>query len=374
MTGGPARIRVGFDGRALSSPAGGVRRYAHELFWALAECEEQVELVALGPPPGVELPPSIIGRPARLGLPTNLGWTLAGLPLTARGASLDAFHGPAYTAPLWAMPATVLTVHDVSYARHPEWYPYRRDPIRRAFYRACARRADLLITDSEFSSQEIQAAYGIEASRIAIVPLGVGPPFVPAAPAENGNPAGSDSPYVIHVGDLHPRRNLHTALRAVLSVRQSTSALSRLRLILVGVDRGSAAQLEELVGSAGQRDSLVFKNAVSDEELAELYRSALALVYPSRYEGFGLPLVEAMACGTPVVASNAGSIPEVVGSASRLLDPDDVDGFAAAISGIATDAGLRARLRDASLERASRFSWQRVARDTIEVYRRVARV
>ena len=237
-----------------------------------------------------------------------------------------------------------------------------------------ARRADLLITDSEFSSQEIQAAYGIEASRIAVVPLGVGPPFVPAAPAENGNPAGSDSPYVIHVGDLHPRRNLHTALRAVLSVRQSTSALSRLRLILVGVDRGSAAQLEELVGSAGQRDSLVFKNAVSDEELAELYRSALALVYPSRYEGFGLPLVEAMACGTPVVASNAGSIPEVVGSASRLLDPDDVDGFAAAISGIATDAGLRARLRDASLERASRFSWQRVARDTIEVYRRVARV
>lgn len=371
MSGGTARLRVGFDGRALASPAGGVRRYARELFWAMVSCTDEFQLVALGAPPAFDLPPHIERRPAGPSLPTNVGWTLTGLPLAARRASLDVYHGPAYTSPLWGTPATVLTVHDVSYARHPEWYPYRRDPFRRAFYRACARHADLLVTDSEFSRQEIEAAYDIDASRVIVVPLGVGRAFCPTS---TGHEASSDdeTPYVIHVGDLHPRRNLDTALRAVILTRRRVAALAHVRLILVGVDRGSATELEELARSAGQSECLVFKTAVSDEELAELYRSALALVYPSRYEGFGLPLVEAMACGTPVVASNAGSIPEVVGSAGRLLDPDDVDGFATAIADISTDVELRTRLRGASLERASTFSWRRAAEETVAVYRRAA--
>lgn len=367
MTGGRSRpLRVGFDGRTLISPAGGIRRYASELFRAMAAMAD-VELVALGAPPAVDLPSTITRRPSVIEVPTNIGRTQLALPMTARGASVDLFHAPAYTAPLWGMPPVVLTIHDVSYARHPEWYPYRRDPFRRAYYRACAMRAERIVTDSEFSRTEIQAAYGIEPARISVVPLGVGGAF--HADGQADPTATEESPYLVHVGDLHPRRNLETALQAVWRVRQTVRDLRALRLVLVGVDRGSRAELETRAGASGAGSCLDFRASVADDDLAALYRGALALIYPSRYEGFGLPLVEAMACGTPVIASNASSIPEVVGSAGLLIDPDDLDGFVDAVTSVGCDEGLRRRLRQASLDRASAFTWARSAQKTVLAYR-----
>ena len=367
MIGGRSRpLRVGFDGRALVSPAGGVRRYASELFRAMASLSD-VEVVALGAPASAELPAAITRRPRAIPMWSNAGWTHVGLPATARGASLDLYHGPAYIAPLWGMPPVVLTVHDVSYARHPEWYPYRRDPFRRAFYRACATRAAGIVTDSKFSRGEIHAAYGIEPEKISVVPLGVGAAFRPAEGDERSRDAAA--PYLVHVGDLHPRRNLDTAVRAVLAVRRAVRDLRELRLVLVGVDRGSRAQLESHASSAGDRSCIEFLESVAEHDLATLYRGALALIYPSRYEGFGLPLVEAMACGTPVIASTASSIPEVVGSAGRLVDPDDLDGFVDAVTAVGSDEALRGRMRLASLERARAFTWVRAAEETVQAYR-----
>ena len=157
-------------------------------------------------------------------------------------------------------------------------------------------------------------------------------------------------------------------LDAVIRARKRGAAVS---LIAAGVDRGVGPALEAAARAAGDAGALQLPGAVDEERLVELYRTALALVYPSRYEGFGLPVVEAMATGTPVIASRAGSIPEVLGDAGVLLGPDDVTAWADAIVEIASDAGRRARMREQGVGRAATFTWQRTARLTRDVYRQV---
>ncbi|HXH24404.1 MAG TPA: glycosyltransferase family 1 protein, partial [Vicinamibacterales bacterium] len=284
----------------------------------------------------------------------------------------DLIHAPSYTAPIWAPAPVVLTIHDVSYARRPRWYPHRRDRLRRAFYRWSARAAAHVITDSAFSASEITAAYEISPARITVVPLGVSRAFAPAGDAASpALPSGVRPPFLLHVGDLHERRNLPMLLQATLAARRRLGAAAP-SLVLAGVDRGVGGALCERARQAGVADAVVRLDQVGDDLLLALYRAAAALVYPSRYEGFGLPLVEAMACGTPVVASRAASIPEVVGDAGILLDPDDERGWSEAIVRVVEDERLRADLRAAGLARAALFTWERTARMTAHVYRRVA--
>jgi glycosyltransferase involved in cell wall biosynthesis len=305
--------------------------------------------------------------------PTNLGWSLVGLPRGARQGRIDVLHAPAYTAPLWGTPPVVLTVHDVSYARRPEWYPYRRDLARRAFYRRSARRADVVLTDSEFSAAEIAAAYGIGRDRIAVVPLGVDGRFTPAGPGEACElPQEISGPFVLHVGDLHERRNLATAVDAVIAARRHFGGAAGVSLVLAGVDRGVGEGLCAIAREAGVPEAVVALGPVSETLLLALYRCATALVYPSLYEGFGLPVLEAMACGTPVIASRAASLPEVAGDAGILLDPLDVTAWTNAIVNVVNDDDRRAALRSKGLARATEFTWRRTAAMTLDAYRRAA--
>ena len=344
-----------------------MRRYARELFGALS-LVDGFTVVAVGAPAAADVPARVGRTSAGASLPTNAGWMLSGLPRAARRAHLDLFHAPSYTAPVGGPRPLVLTIHDVSYARHPEWYPYRRDPFRRALYRHSARSADRIVTDSEFSKQEIMAAYGIAREAIEVVPLAAAAVFQPGPRLPL--PARFAGPMVLHVGDLHPRRNLTMLVNAVAAVRRRAPALRDLALVLVGVDRGSGDDLRQAAASApGARPLIELTSTASDEELLALYRSAAALVYPSRYEGFGLPLLEAMACGTPVIAARTSSIPEVTGDAAVLLDPDDEDGWSAEIERTYADASHAARLREAGLRRAALFSWRRTAEATARVYR-----
>ncbi len=265
----------------------------------------------------------------------------------------------------------VLTIHDVSYERHPEWYPYRRDWLRRAFYRRSARTAAHILTDSEFSRSEIAAAYAIAPDRITVAPLGAAAVFDQGDASVASLPAGIAAPFLLHVGDLHERRNLFVVVKGLIEARKrlETQAPS---LVLAGVDRGIGDRLAAAAADAGAPDAIVRLGAVSESTLRSLYHGAAALVYPSRYEGFGLPLVEAMASGTPVLASRAASIPEVVGESGVLLDPDDPRRWADAIVRVITDPVLRARLRQDGLARAAMFTWERTARITLDVYQRVA--
>ncbi len=291
------------------------------------------------------------------------------LPRAVRKSRVDVFHAPAYTAPLAGVHPLVVTIHDVSYERRPEWYPYRRDPLRRWFYRRSALAADRILTDSEFSRTEIQAAYGIQADRIRVVPLGVGAPFV-GDPIDTPLPEGIGAPYVLHVGDLHPRRNLALLVRAVGRVVAARRGRQAPALVLAGVDRGERVRLVEEAGRAHVK--IQFLPQIDDRTLARLYRSASAFVYSSLYEGFGLPLLEAMACGVPIVATRAASIPEVVGDAGVLVPPDDEDAFAAAIARVLEDAVFADALRRSGISRAAGFSWDRSARATIDAYRELA--
>jgi len=337
---------------------------------ALLELGEPLEIVALGG--SAEAIPRALTRidePPHL--PTNLGWTAVGLPWAASRAGVDLIHAPAYTAPLTARVPTVVTIHDVSYAVHPEWYPYRRDPFRRAFYRRSARTAAHVMTVSEFSAGEIVRAYAIPRDRITVAPHGASHAFLPkAAGVEIALPAGVCPTFLLHIGDLHPRRNLAVVVRAIIESRREGRLRDPISLVLAGVDRGIGDELRRMAAAASLPGLVVCLGAVLDDCLVALYRAATALVYPSRYEGFGLPLLEAMACGTPVIASRAASIPEVLGDAGILLDPDDVTGWGSAIDSVLTDPTRRERMRAAGIQRAGGFTWARTARLTLDAYRR----
>jgi alpha-1,3-rhamnosyl/mannosyltransferase len=365
------------DGRALASPAGGVRRYVRELVGALQRLDLPLDLIALGGP--AEWPAGIERRGEPAHPPTNLGWTAVGLWRAARAAQLDVYHAPAYTAPPVGVHPIVLTIHDVSYERHPEWYPHRRDPLRRWFYRASARAATIVLTDSAFSQREIAAAYELPLDRIRVVPLGVSAQFTPATTLAHQDTAPVHTriaphasrlphPFVLHVGDIHVRRNLAVALDAVLMLRATCASLADLVLVLVGTDRGEVAGLSERAARAGQPTALRAVGPVDDEALLAWYRGAAALVYPSLYEGFGLPLLEAMASGTPVIAADASTSAEVTGDAAVLVAATDARVWADAIRHVLSDAGPRADLVRRGLSHAARFTWERTAQGTWQAY------
>jgi len=356
-------MRVAFDAMSLTSPAGGVRRYAAELFGALAR-HEDLDVIAVAPAATAVLPAGVRAhRIPLLAAPSNLGRAAVVLPATLCTLARDVFHAPAYTAPLWQGQPLVLTIHDVVYARRPEWYPARIDPVRQWFYRTSACRAARVITDSSFSRDEIVAAYGLSPERIAVVPLAAAAQFTPAAGVAR-------TLTVLHVGDLHVRRNLPMLLDVVLHLRRDPRWTS-LTLTLVGTDRGVLAALLSQARDAGAPEALVYAGAISDEALVEHYRRAAVFAYPSRYEGFGVPLLEAMQCGLPVVAARAGSIPEVVGDAAILVDPDDSRGWHNAIAGFLSDERRASAAADAGLKRAAQFTWAATAVATRRVYDRV---
>jgi glycosyltransferase involved in cell wall biosynthesis len=371
----PSPLRIGFDGRAFVSPAAGIRRYVANVATALLGLDERIEVVALGGP-GQDCLPADVGFCAGSAHPpTNLGWTLVGLPRAAARAGVALIHAPAYTAPFWSRMPVVLTIHDVSYELHPEWYPYRRDWMRRAFYRRSAHAAARIVTVSEFSASEIVNAYRIPRERIAVVPLGVEPDsFAPADSASACQlPTEVVAPFLLHVGDLHERRNLGVIVEAIFEARRHFGSASALTLVLAGVDRGVGDALCALAEEQGAREAVVRLGPVGEPLLRTLYHCATALVYPSLYEGFGLPLLEAMASGTPVIASRAAAIPEVVGDAGMLIDPDDTAAWTDAIVKVVNDEHLRDQLRTRGLARASTFTWEQTARATLAVYRNVLR-
>jgi glycosyltransferase involved in cell wall biosynthesis len=361
-------LRIGIDGRAFASPAPGIRRYMDGLVPALLALEDAPDVVALGG--RADAVPARIRRVAeRPHPPTNAGWTLVGLPRAAADAGVDLLHAPAYTAPFWSPVPVVLTIHDISYERKPEWYPYRRDWMRRAFYRWSARAADHVLTDSWFSASEIAEMYGLPADRMTVALLGVSADFAPAdAALPCPLPAEVTTPFLLHVGDLHERRNLAVAVEAVLEARRHFGALPSLSLVLVGTDRGSGDALSSLAAQAGVPEAVVRIDRVEEPVLRALYRGAAAFVYPSRYEGFGLPVLEAMACGTPVIAARAASIPEITADAAILLDPDDARGWSDAVIRVAQDEEFRRDLSARGRTRASLFTWARTARATMDAY------
>ena len=276
-------------------------------------------------------------------------WEQAVLPLLAGDAKL--LYCPANLAPLGSS-RTVVVLHDLAALRHPEWYRPVYVRWQRFLLPRVARRARKLITVSEFSRGELAACVDVDPAKVAVVPNGVAERFSPEAdPAPARAAYALERPYVLAVGTRIARKNL-----AALSAAARALDERGIELVAAGSGRG---YMRAEPGSAGRA-----LGYVAEEHLPGLYAGALALAMPSLYEGFGLPCLEAMACGTPVVAADRAALPETCGTAAVLADPEDPLAFADAVLAAATDDDLRERLRAAGLERARAYSWDRSARLT----------
>jgi glycosyltransferase involved in cell wall biosynthesis len=376
-------MRIGLDGFPLLTPRTGVGHYTFELARALALIapSDQFELVA-------PLPfPSSVVEDIRHNCPDNLRavtveansirrrrWWAVGLPLYLRQASLDLFHGTNYEVPLWSKRRSVLTIHDLSILLHPD--THQADLARRARRRlpVMARSASMIITAAECVRREIGQHLHVQPDRVVVTPYAPRSGFQ-AMPTEQTNQTkrrlGIEDEFILFVGTVEPRKNLLTLVRAFEQILRQTSR--RPQLVVAGAEGWLMDELFAFIKESAISDRLRLTGYLEDDDLRALYSSCTVFVYPSIYEGFGLPPLEAMACGAPVIASNIPVFQETLGSAAHLVDPNDVDAIARSIVEILEDEGRRRALSRRGLEHAGKFSWERTAHLTLEVYREVLR-
>jgi glycosyltransferase involved in cell wall biosynthesis len=260
-----------------------------------------------------------------------------------------------HSLPLACPCPAVVTVHDLSFERDPALMRPRDRFIFRTTVPRSARRADRVLAVSEVTRRDLVELYRIPVEKIVVTPNGVDPGFTPDGPTAGGEP------YVLFVGALQPRKDAGLAIEALALVGDGAP-----RLVLVGPDKGGRADAERTARRVGLGGRVELRGHVPEDELAALYRGAACLVFPSRYEGFGLPVLEAMASGTPVVATAAGALPEIAGDAAILVEERSPVALAGGIERAIAD---RDRLRAAGLERVKRYSWAETARRTLETYR-----
>lgn len=378
--------RVVLDGLPLVVRSAGVATYTRELVRHLAAAAPGVSFELFAPrrwrdraaaaPAGGAGPRGAAGAIQSWRYPLVMGPLLAGwATLESVVGEIDLFHGTTYTLPARSRAPLVATVHDLALLRHPELGNRRLRAMVQAAVAGLAR-ASRIIAVSRATRDDLVELCGIDAARIDVVYNGCPPHLLAPGdpPAESGSDraGGEPGPYVLHVGTLEPRKNLPMLIRAFARVRRE-GALPH-ALVLAGdagwggdATRRSLAAVAEHAGVAG---AVRFTGRVDDARLRELYAGADLFVYPSLYEGFGLPVLEAMASGVPVVTSNVAALPEIAGDAALLVEPRSEASVAAAIRIGLLDAERAAALRAAGRRRAAQFTWSATARATLDTYSR----
>ncbi|MBM2849170.1 MAG: hypothetical protein HW418_2112 [Anaerolineales bacterium] len=375
-------LRVGFDATSAVRQGGGIGRYTRELLRALAAADTASDYRLFFasrslPHPLPPLPSNFHVTP----LPLDDIWLVrvwhrARLPLPVNWLTgpIDLFHSPDFTLPpVRRGTRTLLTVHDLSFIRDPESAtPVLRHYLNAVVPRSVAR-ADHVLADSQATRADLVELYRTPAEKISVLYSGVHESFQPVTDlaAVRARYSLGDAPFVLAVGTLQPRKNYVRLIQAFAAISNLQPRTSNLHLVIAG-DKGWRydaifAEVEKL----GLRDRVMFPGFVADADLPALYSAARVLAYPSIYEGFGLPMLEAMACGTPVVTSTASCMPEVAGDAALLVPPTDVDALAAALDRALTDEALRADLIARGRARARQFSWAKSAQQLLGIYHAV---
>jgi glycosyltransferase involved in cell wall biosynthesis len=360
-------VKIAIDARKIRD--GGIGSYLRGLLGALAAAPRGHEITALLAPGEIgatRWPGRVREVPVRAGT-YGLTEHLV-VPRAARRAGADLLHAPHYTLPLgWSGPS-VVTIHDLTHVRYGRFFPLGAAVYARVMAGAAARRARRVIVDSSFGRDEVAHWLGVAADRVCVIPLGVSPAFAPAASgsiatlrAERALPAR----YLLYVGARKRFKNLELLLRALAAL----PAPDRPPLVLSGPAWAPGDPHARLAAGLGLGTAVHFAGDFADDgDLARLYSGAALLVHPSLTEGFGLPPLEAMACGTPVLCSNGGALPETVGDAARVLPPEDPEAWAEAIASLLRDEERRADLARRGRERAALFTWTRTAELTLAVY------
>jgi glycosyltransferase involved in cell wall biosynthesis len=331
---------------AVRAHIGGVERWAREMAEGLPRLRPDAYLVA---------------RPGRaLAHRAGHAWEQAALPLLARRRGAGLLYSPANLAPL-AWPRNVVVIHDVAALRHPEWYTRGYVAWQRQIVPAVARRARAVVTVSAFSRAQIAETLGLEPEAIAVIPGGVGERFRPDAdPGPARRELGLERPYVLTLATRYPRKN------------QTALAPAARRLGERGIDLVAAGGERGYMRTEPPVPEVRALGYVADDLLPGLFAGARAFVLASRDEGFGLPCLEAMASGVPVVAADSGALPETCGGAALIADPEDGSAIADALDQATSDDDVRDRLSAAGLARAAQRSWERAARETDALLDRIA--
>jgi glycosyltransferase involved in cell wall biosynthesis len=284
--------------------------------------------------------------------PARILWEQIVLPIEAASHRLDVLFNPGFTAPILAPCASVTVFHDLQHKRHPEHFRWFDLPFWKLLLWASAHRARRLIAVSEATRDDLVRIYRLSSERISVIHHGVEPDFTALDRAHT-------EPFVLCVSTLHPHKNLDRLIRVYARRKHDWP------LTIVGMRGFFADALDALIAELGVKDSVRLTGWIPRDELLQLYAKAHAFVYPSTFEGFGMPVLEAMAAGIPVACSDIPPLREVAGEAALFFDPVNEDAISIALDRIVTDAPLRAGLAQAGKERAHKFSWERAARETL---------
>jgi glycosyltransferase involved in cell wall biosynthesis len=291
----------------------------------------------------------------------------------ARRLKFDVYHEPNYLALKFQGP-TVITVHDLSWIRYPHTHPSERVRAMNTYFESALRRASRVLTDSEFVRGELIQEFGLPSCAVQAIPLGLDPSFRRMTADQTRSALEvhglSHGGYFLSVGTIEPRKNMQTTLAAYSAL--PTAVRKRFPLVIAGMRGWRTSPIERQLEPMVDRGEVRALGYLEREDLAAITAGALALVYPSLYEGFGLPPLEAMGCGVPAIVSNVSSLPELVGNAGMLVSPMDVDALADAMRAIADDGALRRALSELSVAQAARFSWSRCVSETVNAYRLAA--
>ena len=368
-------MHIAIDAHAVGTGLAGNETYITNLVEALAEVDAANRYTLfVTKPAAVE---RFEGRWPNFAVRRTLPHTpLVRIPLTLsaelRRRPVDLLHVQ-FTAPPLAPCPVVVTVHDLAFEHIPATFKRRSWMQLRMTVRRTARAAAHVITPSEFSRRDVIETYGIAPGRVTVTPEAAAPHFRPASAEEIRrvrHAYGIGGDYILAVGSIQPRKNLVRLFEAYAGLRRGRGGDKLPKLVVVGKRAWLYAETLRAAAEWGVSSDVIFTGYAPEADLPALYSGALCFVYPSYFEGFGLPPLEAMQCGTPVVVADRTSLPEVVGDAGLAVDPFDARAIGDAVARLVDDAGLREALRARGVERARRFDWRETARRTLEVYQR----
>lgn len=367
-------MKFGIDAHAIGQKLTGNEVYVRNLLKGFASHDRQSAFVAYTASPDAQsaIPGRFQVRPVSPNPFVRLGWQF---PQLLAEDKPELFHVQ-YTAP-WNCPVpVVVSVHDVSFLEHPEYFSRARALQLKITVKRTVQQAARIITPSEFSRQTVAKVYGLDPDRISVIHNATSNHFRPiqreVAAAALLRKRGWAFPYVLTVGDIQPRKNHLGLIRAFANLLRANPHLPH-HLVMAGKETWFTPEVKSLVRASGIAERIHFTGFVDDAELVQLYGGCDVFAFPSFYEGFGIPILEAMACGRAVICSNTTAMPEVADSAALLFDPTSDEQIGRALRDLLLDAELRVRTERLGLQRASLFSWDRAAQQTLDVYYSVAK-